>query len=82
MSCFLTCELPAQVDFLQTVHMSTHEDEREKKFSSILKTVVGLDISLTTINNRLKDGESFLWNGERIKFRYKLRQDAGVDVSF
>ncbi len=62
--------------------MSTHEDERDEKFSSILKTVVGLDISLTTINNRLKDGESFLWNGERIKFRYKLRQDAGVDVPF
>ncbi len=49
----------------------THEDGREEEFPSILKTVVSLNVSSTTINKRLKDGEAFLWNGERIKFRYK-----------
>ena len=49
----------------------THEDGRVEEFPSILKTVVGLNVSSTTINKRLKDGEPFLWNGERIKFRYK-----------
>ena len=49
----------------------THEDGRAEEFPSILKTVVGLNVSSTTINKRLKDGEPFLWNGERIKFRYK-----------
>ena len=49
----------------------THEDGRAEEFPSILKTVVSLNVSSTTINKRLKDGEPFLWNGERIKFRYK-----------
>ena len=49
----------------------THEDGRVEEFPSILKTVVSLNVSSTTINKRLKDGEPFLWNGERIKFRYK-----------
>ena len=49
----------------------THEDGREEEFPSIMKTVVTLNISATTINKRLKDGEPYLWNGEKIKFRYK-----------
>lgn len=49
----------------------THEDGSEEEFPSIVKTVVALNISSSTINKRLKDGEPYLWRGEKIKFRYK-----------
>ena len=49
----------------------THEDERVEEFPSILKTVVSLNVSSTTINKRLRSGEPYIWNGEKIKFRYK-----------
>lgn len=49
----------------------THEDGSEEEFPSIVKTVVALNVSSSTINKRLKDGEPYLWRGEKIKFRYK-----------
>ena len=49
----------------------THEDGSEKEFPSIVKTVVARNVSSSTINKRLKDGEPYLWKGEKIKFRYK-----------
>lgn len=49
----------------------THEDGRKEEFPSIIKAVISLNISSTTINKRLRDGEPYLWRGEKIKFRYK-----------
>ncbi len=49
----------------------THEDGREEEFPSIIKAVISLNISSSTINKRLRDGEPYLWRGEKIKFRYK-----------
>ena len=49
----------------------THEDGREEEFPSIVKAVVALNISCTPINKRLRSGEPYIWNGEKIKFRYK-----------
>ncbi len=49
------------------------EDGREEEFPSATNCAVELNISVSTVRKRLKNGEPLLWNGEKIRFKPRER---------
>ncbi len=48
-----------------------HKDGREEEFSAATRAAMALNISVSTVRKRLRNGELLLWNGEELRFRFK-----------
>ena len=49
----------------------THKDGREEEFSAATRAAMTLNISVSTVRKRLRNGEPYLWNGDELRFRFK-----------
>ena len=48
-----------------------HKDGREEEFSAATRAAMALNISVSTVRKRLRNGESYLWNGDELRFRFQ-----------
>ena len=46
-------------------------DGKDEEFPSAANTAMVLNLAPSTVRKRLKSGESLLWNGQQIRFRFK-----------
>ncbi len=49
----------------------THKDGREEEFSAATRAAMALNISVSTVRKRLRNGESYLLDGDKLRFRFK-----------
>lgn len=49
----------------------THKDGREEEFTAATRAAMTLNISVSTVRKRLRNGEPYLWNGDELRFRFK-----------
>ena len=45
-------------------------DGREEEYHSATYAAVALNVSPSTVRRKARSGESLLWNGQQIRFRY------------
>lgn len=48
-----------------------HKDGREEEFSAATRAALTLNISVSTVRKRLRNGQPYLWNGDELRFRFK-----------
>ena len=48
-----------------------YESGRIEEYPSATKAARELNISISTVRKRLRSGEEYDWNGQKIKFRFK-----------
>ena len=48
-----------------------HKDGREEEFSAATRAAMALNISVSTVRKRLRNGQSYLWNGDELRFRFQ-----------
>lgn len=47
-----------------------HKDGREEEFPSATSAAVVMNISVSTMQKRLRNGELYLWNNDELRFRF------------
>ena len=48
-----------------------HKDGREEEFYSATSAAIALNISVSTVRKRLRNGEPYPWNGDELRFRFQ-----------